>query len=129
MERVNRPQAGVASVAVVGADAWGTALAVALAARHPSVPLWVYEAELARQMERTRENPVYLPGVRLPPEVLPTNALEALAGRNLVLIVVPSHAFRAVLERCREFVSSDALVVTATKGLEVGILKTMSQVA
>jgi len=126
---VKRPQAGMASVAVVGAGAWGTALAVVLAARHPAVPLWVYEEDLARQMERTRENPVYLPGVRLPPAVHPTNALEALADRDLLLIVVPSHAFRAVLGRCREFVSPDALVVTATKGLEVGTLKTMSQVA
>ena len=126
---MNRPQAGGASLAVVGAGAWGTALAVVLAARHPDVPLWVYETDLAQQMERTRENPVYLPGVRLPPAVRPTNALESLADRDLVLVVVPSHAFRAVLERCREFLRPDALVVTATKGLEVGTLKTMSQLA
>jgi glycerol-3-phosphate dehydrogenase (NAD(P)+) len=117
------------SPAVVGAGAWGTSLAVVLAARYPEVPLWAYEADLARQMARTRENPVYLPGVRLPTAIRPTNALASLEHRDLVLVVVPSHAFRAVLERCREFLGLDALVVTATKGLEVGTLKTMSQVA
>ena len=122
-------QAGAASPAVVGAGAWGTALAVVLAGRHPDVPLWVYEADLAGEMERTRENPVYLPGVRLPPAVRPTSSLASLTDRDLVLVVVPSHAFRSVLEQCREFLRPDALVVTATKGLEIGTLKTMSQVA
>jgi glycerol-3-phosphate dehydrogenase (NAD(P)+) len=93
------------------------------------VPLWVYEPDLAREMVRTRQNPLYLPGVHLPPAIRPTNDLRSLADRDLVLLVVPSHAFRTVLERCREFLHPDALVVTATKGLEIGTLETMSQVA
>jgi len=116
-------------VAVVGAGAWGTALAAVLGWRHPDVLLWVYEPDLAQEMMRTRENPVYLPGVRLPDSVRPSSALETLADRTLVLIVVPSHAFRGVLLQCREHLHPDALIVSGTKGLEVGTLKTMSQVA
>jgi glycerol-3-phosphate dehydrogenase (NAD(P)+) len=120
---------GAGPVAVVGAGAWGTALAGILGTRYPDVLLWVYEADLAREMERARENRVYLAGVRLPAAVRPTSALEALADRTLVVLVVPSHAFRSVLEQCRPYLNPEALIVSATKGLEVGTLKTMSQVA
>jgi glycerol-3-phosphate dehydrogenase (NAD(P)+) len=117
------------SVAVVGAGAWGTALASVLAERYAAVPLWVFEPELAEQMARTRENGVYLPGVRLPEPVRPTSSLEAaLTGRALAILVVPSHVFRGVLRQARDWLAPDALLVSATKGIEVEGLTTMSGV-
>ncbi|MFB3820374.1 MAG: NAD(P)H-dependent glycerol-3-phosphate dehydrogenase [Candidatus Methylomirabilales bacterium] len=117
------------SLAVVGAGAWGTALASVLAERYRTVRLWVFEPDLAEQMARTRENAVYLPGVRLPEPVRPTSSLEsALAGQRLVILVVPSHVFRGVLRQAREWLAPDALVVSATKGIEVDGLATMSGV-
>jgi glycerol-3-phosphate dehydrogenase (NAD(P)+) len=116
------------SVAVIGAGAWGTTLATILADRYRRVTLWVYEPELAEAMLRTRENAVYLPGVQLPSAVLPTPSLQmALRDQPLVVFVVPSHAFRRVLERGRSSLSAEAFLVTATKGIEVETLATMSQ--
>jgi glycerol-3-phosphate dehydrogenase (NAD(P)+) len=117
------------SVAVIGAGAWGTTLAVLLAGRYARVGLWVYEADLAAEMERTRENAVYLPGVPIPPAVQPTASLDAaLAGHRLVIFVVPSHGFRSVLERARHYLDPAAFVVSATKGIEMHHLSTMSQI-
>ena len=92
----------LASVAVVGAGAWGTSLACVLAERYRDVALWVYETDLAKDMVRTRENGLYLPGVRLPETVRPTSSLEeAVRGQDLVVLVVPSHVFRGVAEKAR----------------------------
>jgi glycerol-3-phosphate dehydrogenase (NAD(P)+) len=122
-------QGGLESVAVVGAGAWGTALAVILGARYARTSLWVFEAALAAEMERTRENATYLPGVRIPPAVHPTSSLEAaLSGQRLVVFVVPSHVFRGVLMQARTHLDSRALVVSATKGIEVQSLCTMSRI-
>lgn len=117
------------SVAVIGAGAWGTSLACILAERYREVTLWVYEADLARTMAETRENTVYLQGVRLPDAVRPTSSLEdAVRGRSLVVLVVPSHVFRGVVTRLRPSLTDRALVVSATKGIEVESLCTMSQI-
>ncbi|HSD50203.1 MAG TPA: NAD(P)H-dependent glycerol-3-phosphate dehydrogenase [Candidatus Methylomirabilis sp.] len=117
------------SVAIVGAGAWGTTLAVVLAERYAHVALWVYEGELASDMQRTRENAVYLPGVPIPSAVQPTVSLDAaLAGSQLVIFVVPSHGFRDVLEGARHFLDPAAFAVSATKGIEVQSLSTMSQI-
>ena len=117
------------SIAIVGAGAWGTSLAAVLAERYRRISLWVFEADLAARMIRTRENAIYLPGVRLPDPVLPTASVEeALAGQAMVVVVVPSHVFRPVLERARGLLDPQTLLVSATKGIEVSSLFTMSQV-
>ncbi len=119
--------ATLGSVAIIGAGAWGTALAVVLAERHARVMLWVFEADLAAEMDRTRENTVYLPGIQLPRAVQPTSSLHiALAGQGLAIFVVPSHGFRSVLEQARPDVDPRAFLVSATKGIEVATLATMS---
>jgi len=117
------------AAAVVGAGAWGTSLACVLGERYDEVALWVYEADLARDMARARENAVYLPGVRLPPAVRPTSSLaEAVRGRGLVLVVVPSHVFRGILGSMAPGLAAGVVLVSATKGLEVASLCTMSQI-
>ncbi|HYL79269.1 MAG TPA: NAD(P)H-dependent glycerol-3-phosphate dehydrogenase [Candidatus Acidoferrum sp.] len=117
------------SVAVIGAGAWGTTLAAVLAGRYPRVSLWAFEADLAAEMLRVQENGTYLPGVRIPETVCPTDSLEsALSGRPLALFVVPSHAFRAILEKASSHLARGALVVSAAKGIEIGTLSTMSQI-
>jgi glycerol-3-phosphate dehydrogenase (NAD(P)+) len=117
------------SVAVIGAGAWGTSLACTLADRFRLVTLWVYEADLAEEMARTRENAVYLPGIPLPSAVFPTSSLErALADCRFIIVVVPSHVFRRVMKEANPYLSPDALVVSATKGIETESLCTMSQV-
>jgi len=117
------------AVAVVGAGAWGTSLACVLGERYREVTLWVYEADLAKDMARTRENAVYLPGATLPRTVRPTSSLEAaVKGKELALFVVPSHVFRAIIGQGARSVAEGAILVSATKGLEVASLCTMSQI-
>ena len=123
-------------VAVLGAGGWGTALAVHLAgAGGHAVSLWARHPELARRMAADRENRDYLEGIEIPRRVDPTADMAALAGSDVVLLVVPSHGFRAVL---RQFLATAAAtagaghplaLVSATKGIESDTLARMSQVA
>ena len=116
-------------VVVVGAGAWGTALAVQVTrAGHP-VRLWVFEAELLELIRRTRENPWYLPGIRLPDGVQAVGALrDALAEARVVILAVPSHVLRAVAVELAPGLRADAVVVSAAKGLEEERLLRMTEV-
>lgn len=128
-------------IGVLGAGSWGTALAVHLAgAGGHAVSLWARHPELARRMAADRENRDYLEGIEIPRRVEPTADMAALAGSDVVLLVVPSHGFRAVL---RQFLATATPTVTAagaggerplalvsaTKGIESDTLARMSQVA
>ena len=115
--------------AVIGAGAWGTALAKVLAEQGQDVRLWTWQPEHARAMARDRENVEFFPGFPLPESVEPTHDLErALGDANLVLLVVPSHAFRETLEKARPHLGPDAPLVSATKGIENDSLMLMSEV-
>jgi glycerol-3-phosphate dehydrogenase (NAD(P)+) len=106
-------------VAVVGAGAWGTALAIHLARAGHAPRLWVFEPDLLALLRASRENPWYLPGVRLPDAVHPVASLEeAAAGAGLVVVVVPSHAVRGVATALGPHLSPATRVLSATKGLE-----------
>lgn len=116
-------------VAVVGAGTWGTALANLLAAERSDVRLWARDRELAAAMRTERRNPRYLSETPLAATVRPTADLaEALAGARLVVCVVPSHAVREVMSRAAERVAGDAVVVSASKGIENETLKRMTEV-
>lgn len=120
----------VGSIGIIGAGAWGTALAILSADRGYQVHLWASEAALADELRRERENARYLPGVELPPDIEPTPSLEeAVHAKELVILAIPSHAFRQVLVELAPFISRSSLLVSATKGLELPRGLTMSQVA
>src|SRR5581483_11717102 len=83
---------------VVGAGAWGTALATVLAANGHDVLLWAREPEVVADVNERRENRTFLPGIRLPPNVRATGRLdEAVRGRTLVVSVVPAQHTRRVV--------------------------------
>jgi len=116
-------------VSVLGAGAWGTALATVVASRGHQVALWTWEAEHARAVTAARENVAFLPGVLLEPTVSVSSELEvALAGAELVLVVVPSQAVAATARRARPFMPPGAAVVCATKGIDGETLELMSEV-
>jgi len=116
-------------VAVVGAGAWGTALATVLGRKGVAVDLWVYEPDLAERMAESRENDLYLPGHRIPEPVRPTHDLEeAVAGAGVVVSVTPSQVVRQVMTRAAGAIEADAWVVTASKGIEMGSLRLMHEV-
>ena len=116
-------------LAVVGAGSWGTALALTLAQKFDDVRLWVHEHDLCARMAESRENDLYLPSFRLPDNVLVTTDLsEGVRQASVVLVAVPSHHLRGVLERILPSVENDSVFVSATKGIETGTLLRMSQV-
>lgn len=123
-------------IAVIGAGSWGTALALVAAARPAAdgtprtVTLWGHRSEHIAALCATRENQTYLPGFRLPENILPTDDLAtALAGAQIVLLVVPSHVTRHVLMAMRPHVTPTMVFVSATKGIEIDTLMRMSEVA
>jgi len=117
------------TLGIIGGGSWGTALAVALADRFDRIQLWVYEADLAREMEQSRINELYLPGFAIPANVFCTNELgEAARGAEIVLGVVPSHLTRGVYEKLLPEVQEQTIFVSATKGLENESLLRTSQI-
>lgn len=116
-------------VAVIGAGAWGTALARHLAGKEISVRLWAYEVEVVQAIQRHRENRLYLPGVPLPTTLSATNVLsEALSGADCVIFAVPSHVARSVLKQIGPLLLQPIPLISATKGIEEETLKLMTQV-
>jgi glycerol-3-phosphate dehydrogenase (NAD(P)+) len=119
----------MACIAVIGAGGWGTALALALSNKGHLVRLWAYEKEVAASIRETRENRLFLPGIRLPEDIIPTTDLcEAMNGAQYVLTAMPSHVCRRLYEQMLPFVRPDMIFISATKGLEIGSLMRMSEV-
>ncbi|MEO8180430.1 MAG: 2-dehydropantoate 2-reductase N-terminal domain-containing protein, partial [Deltaproteobacteria bacterium] len=116
-------------IAILGAGAWGTALAQHLACHGVPVALWARRAELAEQLLATRTNPL-LPGVLLAATVSISHRLEeVLDGAELVLLAAPSHTAREVLVRAAPHWPSRATLVSAAKGIENHTLLTTGEVA
>ena len=115
-------------MAVVGGGAWGTAIARVLAAKGSRVRLWVRDPELARAIDRTGENARYLPGVPLEGVVATADLEAALDGAGLVVSAVPSHVVRTVMGTAAARVDAEAIVVSASKGIEERTLKRMTEV-
>lgn len=117
----------IGPVGVIGAGAWGTAIAHLLAAKGLTVHLWVFEEELCETIRRTRENNIYLPGFTLHEGVRPTCSIrEVAAACRLLVMVVPSHVYRGVAMSMLSHLRDDAIIVNATKGIENDTLLTMS---
>jgi glycerol-3-phosphate dehydrogenase (NAD(P)+) len=119
----------MAAISVLGAGAWGTALAKVLADKQNHTVLWSHREDLAASINERRVNDRYLPGAALPPTLSATADFEqALAGAELVVIVVPSHALREVVHDARRYIPKGALLCSATKGIENESLMLMSEV-
>jgi len=125
---MNKPRA--LEAAVIGAGAWGSALAQQLAWAGQKVRLWALEPEVAQQVNDLRENKLYLEGVKLDPAIVATNDLaRAVAGAQLVVMVTPSHVFRQVLGQLAPHLEKDAIIVSCSKGIEDQSGYTMCEVA
>lgn len=117
------------AVAVVGAGAWGTALAKLLADKGEAVTLWCREPEVRASIQDRHVNAAFLPDAPLPDTLVATSELaEAVEGRDLVVFAVPSQFLRAVVEELASHVGSEQRLVSATKGIEEGTLLRMSEV-
>ncbi len=116
-------------ISVIGGGSWGTALAFMMAEQGSLVRLWIYEPDLVTKLNRSRENPVYLPGIKLPEGITATSSFEEAAREtDLILFAVPSHVARSVLMKLAPVIPPGAPMVIATKGIETETLKLMSDV-
>lgn len=114
--------------AVVGAGSWGTALAALLTRKGYEVALWSYEPDVADSVNEEHTNP-YLEGVTLPESLRATTDLGgAVRDAELVLSVSPSQFVRRVMTEASPYVREDALVVSASKGIELGTWRRMDEV-
>ena len=117
-------------VAVLGAGSWGTALAALIARHGHRTTLWGRDRDTLAAIGSRHENPRYLPGIFLPDTLHATPDLaEALAGSDLVLVVVPSHAFAETLRMLAPLRPAHAGVAWATKGFEPGSGRFLHEVA
>lgn len=117
------------TASVIGAGAWGTTLARHLVNQGLTVRLWTYEQDVVDHVNRRRENSVFLPGVTLPTGLSATHSFEeAVAGVDLIVLAVPSHAMRSVVRALRPSFAGPLPVVVASKGIEEESLYVMSQV-
>jgi glycerol-3-phosphate dehydrogenase (NAD(P)+) len=117
-------------VAVIGAGAWGTALAIVLGRKGThKIRLWANEAEVVESISKSRINEHFLPGFVLPEPVAATGDLiTALDGAEIVVSVMPSQHCRALFERMAPSLRREILFVSCTKGLEDGTLQRMTEV-
>lgn len=110
-------------IAVVGAGAWGTALADVLAGQGHDVCIWAYEPEVASEIAESHINSMYLPDAPLSPNLRATSNLEeAVRGAAMVVYAPPSHVLRRIARQASTAVSPGTLIVVATKGIEEGSL-------
>lgn len=115
-------------IGVVGAGAWGTALAKVLADKGDRVTLWCHGAASYQDIAERRENRIYLPGITLPQSVGATQSLAlTVADKYLVICAVPSHAVREVFTEAADSMAADSLLLCGTKGLEEFRLLTMGE--
>ena len=115
--------------AVVGAGAWGTALADLLARNGHSVVVWAHEADVAEAISTGHENVRFLAGVPLHPRVTATTSLgRALDGAALVCLATPSHLLRGIFRGAVDHLDAGATLCVASKGIEPGTLALMSDV-
>jgi glycerol-3-phosphate dehydrogenase (NAD(P)+) len=117
-------------VAVIGAGAWGTALAIVLGRKGShDVRLWAYEKEVLESIEKKRTNDLFLPEQKIPEKVTATNSMEeALRGAQMVVSVMPSHHTRRLFQQMAPYLRPEMLFVSATKGIENDSLLRMTEV-
>ena len=119
----------IAHTAIVGAGAWGTALAWLWGKDGRRVSLWGHNVNRVTRMQKTRENSDYLPGIRLPETVTVTSELPDCAGADLIVLVAPSTALREITTRLRKVISNPhAALLSCTKGIEHVTGMRMSQI-
>lgn len=116
-------------IAVIGAGSWGTTLASLLVEKDYDVSLWAFERELAEEIAASRTNHVYLPGFSLPDGIKSTHIIaDAVKRARYVVNVVPTQFTRKVFSEAAGLLREDAVIVSASKGIEQRTLLTVSSV-
>lgn len=117
-------------IAVIGAGAWGTALAIVLGRNDKRrVRLWAYEPEVCKGINNQHTNHTFLDGIAIPPLVRASNNFaEVLGGTDIVVSVMPSHHCRRLFQQMAPHLTPEMLIISATKGVENDTFLRMSEV-
>ena len=116
-------------IAVIGAGSWGTTLACLLTEKGYDVSLWAYEKEIADEINGSRVNSIYLSDVILPVNLKATNNIgDAVKQAHYILNVVPTQFTRSIFKEAEKYISKDAVIISASKGIEQGTLLTVSAI-
>ena len=119
----------MSKIAVIGAGSWGTTFSKVLADGGSDVMLWSRREEVANEINSSRQNSAYLPGVKLPTNIVASTDVEkVLEGASQVYISVPSQSLRSNLETWGKSIPQDSIVVSLMKGVEQKTGLRMSQV-
>ncbi len=117
------------SVGIIGSGAWGTTLALLLARKNYAVTLWEHQPERATEMQKSRENTLFMPGFRFPDTLNVTSQVaEAVQGKELLVLVTPSQRMRENVRLLAPYLDQETLLVSASKGIEIGSLKRMTAI-
>ena len=115
-------------ISVVGAGSWGTTLAILLGEKGFDVALWARREELANEIESKKENVQYLPGIKIPNNVIADYSLKnAVESSEVIIVAIPSEFFRKTVMQIKPYFSNQ-IIVSVTKGIENTTGKRMSQV-
>jgi len=124
----NKQLSAIRKIGVIGAGSWGTSLANLLAKKGFPVTLWAYEEDLVEKMSQTHENDHYLPGIKLSENLSFSANIADAASLDLLLLVSPSQVMRLVVKQAVAAIRPDAIIVSASKGIENETLLPMSDV-
>ncbi len=116
------------TISIIGAGAWGTALAQIIASNNQQVCLWARNDALAREINTLHENKSYLPAIPLSDKITATSNLETAAKSEILLMVTPAQALRATLKNLIPFIKENHKLVLCAKGLETGTTHMQSQI-
>ncbi len=115
-------------IAVIGAGSWGTTLASLLSEKGYDVTLWTHDTELAVLINRERANSIFLPGYTLPPMLRASTNEKELPNARYILNTVPTQFIRSIFSRLKPHINDQAVVVSASKGIENNTLLTPSMI-
>ncbi|HZU65646.1 MAG TPA: NAD(P)H-dependent glycerol-3-phosphate dehydrogenase [Ktedonobacteraceae bacterium] len=117
------------SAGIIGSGAWGTTLALLLAGKGTATTLWEHNPERAAEMQAQRENRLFLPGFRFPDSLQVTSDIrEAVQGKDMLVLVTPSQRMRENVRLLAPYVEKGSVLVSASKGIEIGTLKRMTEI-
>ena len=119
----------VKKIGVIGGGSWGTALAILLANNKHCVDIWVRDRQQMEDIQQSRENKKYLPGVSIPETInISTDLSETIYNKDLLVLSVPTHGVRSTLKECKNIFKKDQVIVNVAKGIENDSLLRISEI-
>lgn len=118
------------TITIIGAGSWGITLAVHLARKGYKTALWEFQPDVAERLSQERESADFLPGIRIPDDIMISSHLEEIVpdASELLVFVVPSHVLREVAAKVSPHITTSPVIVSGIKGIEIGTHKRMSEI-